>query len=54
MAAFEPKSAPGMNDPALYMAAVDFSEKRVEFWEQQVHAFIYCSPLERLTRTDKL
>ena len=37
-ATFEPRSAQGMNDPALYMAAVDFSEKRVEFWEQQVHA----------------
>lgn len=27
-----------MNDPALYLAKVDFSEKRIEFWEQQVHA----------------
>ena len=29
-------AAPGMNDPALYLAAVDFSEKRIELWEQQV------------------
>jgi len=25
-----------MNDPALHLAAVDFSEKRIELWEQQV------------------
>jgi hypothetical protein len=36
MAKFLPASAPGMNDPALYLAAVDFSEKRIELWEQQV------------------
>ena len=25
-----------MNDPALFLSKVDFSEKRIEFWEQQV------------------
>ena len=38
MARFLPESALGMNDPALYLSKVDFSEKRIEFWEQQVHA----------------
>lgn len=38
MAKFHPEAALGMNDPALYLAKVDFSEKRIEFWEQQVHA----------------
>jgi len=33
---FLPAGALGMNDPELYLAKVDFADKRIEFWEQQV------------------
>jgi hypothetical protein len=54
MAKFLPTAALGMNDPALYLAKVDFSEKRIEFWEQQVHACLGILAQARVLTTDEM
>lgn len=40
-----------MNDPALYLTAVDFSEKRIELWEQQVTPCLCVGGLDCVLRT---